>query len=152
MRLAGQFARRVRAWAAANGIPVIDCNAGQRKHRIADEHLASHSVGPGSSWSWSPCAGPDRVQSPLQAADIPGLHQRHVLRFEAITHNTRKLGCGRALERFPQIIARLAACASDSAPGWTASIPDSSPTARWTSCRGPRNWALPRPGQADPID
>jgi hypothetical protein len=31
-----------------------------------------------------------------------------VLRFEAITHNTRQLGCGRALERFPQIIARLA--------------------------------------------
>ena len=31
-----------------------------------------------------------------------------VLRFEAITHNTRQLGCGRALERFPQIAARLA--------------------------------------------
>jgi hypothetical protein len=31
-----------------------------------------------------------------------------VLRFEAITHNTRQLGCGRALDRFPQIIARLA--------------------------------------------
>jgi hypothetical protein len=31
-----------------------------------------------------------------------------VLRFEAITHNIRQLGCGRALERFPQIVARLA--------------------------------------------
>ena len=31
-----------------------------------------------------------------------------VLRFEAITHNTRQLGCGRALEHFPQIVARLA--------------------------------------------
>ena len=31
-----------------------------------------------------------------------------VLRFEAITHNTRQLGCGRALERFPEIVARLA--------------------------------------------
>ena len=31
-----------------------------------------------------------------------------VLQFEAITHNTRQLGCGRALERFPQIVARLA--------------------------------------------
>ena len=31
-----------------------------------------------------------------------------VLRFEAITHNTGQLGCGRALERFPQIAARLA--------------------------------------------
>jgi hypothetical protein len=31
-----------------------------------------------------------------------------VLRFEAITHNTGQLGGGRALERFPQIAARLA--------------------------------------------
>ena len=31
-----------------------------------------------------------------------------VLRFEAINCNTRQLGCGRALERFPQIVARLA--------------------------------------------
>ena len=29
MRLAGRFARRVRAWAAANGVPVIDCKAGR---------------------------------------------------------------------------------------------------------------------------
>ena len=31
-----------------------------------------------------------------------------VLRFEAINCNTRQLGCGRALEHFPQIVARLA--------------------------------------------
>ena len=30
-----------------------------------------------------------------------------VLRFEAIVHNTKELRCGRLLERFPQIIARL---------------------------------------------
>jgi hypothetical protein len=47
MRLPGRFARRVRAWAGANGVPVIDCKAGQRKHQIAEEYLASHSVGPG---------------------------------------------------------------------------------------------------------
>jgi hypothetical protein len=33
----------------------------------------------------------------------------HVLRFEAIVHNTRALGTGRALERFPDIVGRLAA-------------------------------------------
>jgi hypothetical protein len=32
-----------------------------------------------------------------------------VLRFEAVVHNTRDLGCGRMLERFPHIVARLAA-------------------------------------------
>ncbi len=47
MRLPGRFARRVRAWAKANGVLVIDCTAGQRKHLIAEEYLAGHSVGPG---------------------------------------------------------------------------------------------------------
>ncbi|MGH8918549.1 MAG: hypothetical protein ACRD0H_09460, partial [Actinomycetes bacterium] len=32
----------------------------------------------------------------------------HVLRFEAITHNTKQLRCGRVLDRFGDIIARLA--------------------------------------------
>jgi len=31
----------------------------------------------------------------------------HVLRFEAIVHNTRDLGCGRVLARFGEIITRL---------------------------------------------
>ena len=47
MRLAGRFARRVRAWAADNAVPVIDCPAGERKHLIAEEYLRAHSVGPG---------------------------------------------------------------------------------------------------------
>ena len=37
MRLAGRFARRVRASAQAHGIAVIDCKAGERKHQIAEE-------------------------------------------------------------------------------------------------------------------
>jgi hypothetical protein len=32
----------------------------------------------------------------------------HVLRFEAVVHNTRQLGVGRVLERFPDIVSRLA--------------------------------------------
>ena len=49
MRLAGQFARRVRAWAADNAVSVIDCTAGERKHLIAGKYLRTHSVsvGPG---------------------------------------------------------------------------------------------------------
>jgi hypothetical protein len=47
MRFAGRFARRVKAWAAANGVPVIYCKAGQRKHLIAEEYLATHEVGTG---------------------------------------------------------------------------------------------------------
>jgi hypothetical protein len=47
MRLPGRFARRVRAWAKANGVPVVECKAGERKHRIAEEYLASHAVRPG---------------------------------------------------------------------------------------------------------
>ncbi len=47
MRLAGRFSRRVRAFAKANGIPVIDCTREDRKHRIAEDYLASHPVGVG---------------------------------------------------------------------------------------------------------
>jgi hypothetical protein len=42
MRLAGRFARRVRASAQAHGILVIDCKAGDRKHQIAEDYLAEH--------------------------------------------------------------------------------------------------------------
>jgi hypothetical protein len=47
MRMAGRFARRVKAWAAANGVPVIYCAAGQRKHLIAGEYLQAHCPGVG---------------------------------------------------------------------------------------------------------
>jgi hypothetical protein len=47
IRLAGRFARRVRGWAKANGVPVIDCAAGERKHRIAEDYLRDHAVGVG---------------------------------------------------------------------------------------------------------
>ena len=32
-----------------------------------------------------------------------------LLRFEAVAHNTRQLGCGRTLDKFPTIVTRLAA-------------------------------------------
>jgi hypothetical protein len=47
MRMAGRFARRVKAWAAANGIPLIFCTAGERKHLIAEEYLETHAVSTG---------------------------------------------------------------------------------------------------------
>ena len=47
MRMAGRFARRVKAWAAANGVPVIYCKAGERKHLIAEEYLEEQPVAPG---------------------------------------------------------------------------------------------------------
>ncbi len=47
MRLAGRFARRVRAWAGAQQVPVIDCKAEERKHRIAEQYLRENAVGVG---------------------------------------------------------------------------------------------------------
>lgn len=48
MRMAGRFSRRVRGWAAANGVEVIDCKSGERKHLIAEEYLDAHpGAGPG---------------------------------------------------------------------------------------------------------
>ncbi len=47
--MASRFARRVKAWAAANGVPLIFCTAGQRKRLIAGEYLETHVVTTGCS-------------------------------------------------------------------------------------------------------
>ena len=44
VRLAGRFSRRVRGYAKAESIPVIDCAPGERKHDIAEEHLKKTTV------------------------------------------------------------------------------------------------------------
>jgi hypothetical protein len=44
MRLAGRFSRRIRGFAKAHHITVIDCRRGERKHDIAQDYLANHSV------------------------------------------------------------------------------------------------------------
>jgi len=44
MRMAGRFARRVRGFARAQGIPVIECKRGERKHEIAEDYLATHTM------------------------------------------------------------------------------------------------------------
>jgi hypothetical protein len=44
MRMAGRFSRRVRGYAKAHDIPVIDCSAGQRKHELAEEYLAKTKI------------------------------------------------------------------------------------------------------------
>jgi hypothetical protein len=44
MRMAGRFSRRVRGWAQAHQIPVMDCSAGDRKHEIAEEYLEKTNV------------------------------------------------------------------------------------------------------------
>jgi hypothetical protein len=47
MRMAGRFSRRVRGYAKAHGIPVIDCSVGQRKHELAEEYLAKRKTAEG---------------------------------------------------------------------------------------------------------
>jgi hypothetical protein len=44
MRLAGRFSRRVRGYAKAHNIPVIDCSRGERKHEIGEEYLTKTTV------------------------------------------------------------------------------------------------------------
>jgi hypothetical protein len=39
----------VKEWAKANGVAVIYCTAGQRKHEIAEEYLAARLSGVGST-------------------------------------------------------------------------------------------------------
>lgn len=42
--MAGRFVGRVKAWAAASGVPVIFCKLGERKHLITEEYLKMHVV------------------------------------------------------------------------------------------------------------
>src|SRR5258708_12200430 len=44
MRLAGRFSRRVRGYAKAHGIPVVDCLAGERKHDVAADYLMKTTI------------------------------------------------------------------------------------------------------------
>jgi len=44
MRMAGRFSRRIRGYAKAHNIPVIDCLAGDRKHDIAEQYLVKTKV------------------------------------------------------------------------------------------------------------
>jgi len=44
MRMAGRFSCRVRGYAKAHGIPVIDCSVGERKHDIAEQYLTKIKV------------------------------------------------------------------------------------------------------------
>ncbi len=46
MRMVGRFSRRLRAFAKARGIPVIECKRGE-KHQIGEEYLARHTGKPG---------------------------------------------------------------------------------------------------------
>lgn len=39
MRMAGKFSRRVRAYAKAHDLPLIDCPVGVRKHELAEQYL-----------------------------------------------------------------------------------------------------------------
>lgn len=43
MRLAGRFARRLRAHAKAHQIPMVDCQARERKHEVAERYLPQES-------------------------------------------------------------------------------------------------------------
>jgi hypothetical protein len=83
MRMAGRFSRRVRGYAKAHGIPVIDCSTGQRKHDLAEEYLAKTTVTRGL---FLVLVG--RAQPPVwdvngkhhieRKKDLPGLHRaRH---------------------------------------------------------------------------
>jgi hypothetical protein len=47
MRMAGRFARRIRAFAQANAIPVVDCAPKEKKFEIAQTYLAKHDGKPG---------------------------------------------------------------------------------------------------------
>src|SRR6476646_10259526 len=60
MRMAGRFSRRLHGYAKAEGIPLVHCQAGERKHELAEEYLAKTQIkqgGVSDSGRPSPGAG-----------------------------------------------------------------------------------------------
>ena len=47
MQMAGRFSRRLRAFAQAQNLPVVDCRPGDKKFQIAQRYLANHNGKPG---------------------------------------------------------------------------------------------------------
>jgi hypothetical protein len=101
MRLAGRFSRRIRGYAKAQNIPVIDCPAGQRKHDLAEEYLAKTRVTQGL---FLVLVG--RAQAPVWDASA----KHHIERKEAddpdtggveIVRYTSIDDCGRAVNPIP---------------------------------------------------
>jgi hypothetical protein len=70
MRLAGRFSRRLRGYAKANGIPVVDCQVGERKHELAEEHLVKTTTTPITQGLFLILVG--RAQAPVW--DVSGKH------------------------------------------------------------------------------
>ena len=44
MRMAGRFSRRIHGYAKAERIPLVHCQAGERKHELAEEYLAKPQI------------------------------------------------------------------------------------------------------------
>ena len=86
MRFAGRFARRVKAWAAANGVPVIYCKAGERKHLIAEEYLAHACGGHGGVPGAGREGAGERVGgAPLGASGVIAQHREEDGRMSTTT-------------------------------------------------------------------
>src|SRR5260370_29647750 len=49
MRMAGRFSRRLHGYAKAEGIPLVHCQAGKRKHELAEEYLAKTQITPATT-------------------------------------------------------------------------------------------------------
>src|SRR6266850_1507786 len=120
MRLAGRFSRRVRAWAKASGIPLIDCRPGERKHDIAEEHLKKTTIKQGvflilvaraqaPVWDVRPKHRLERIFKLHCGKLTLKIYTKgeRVLRIEAVLHNSEELQCGRSLDRFPRLVMEL---------------------------------------------
>lgn len=81
MRLAGRFSRRLRAFAQAKGIPLVECSAGERKHEMAEEYLRQH---PGTVGLFMILVG--RAPAPVWKVEGRGHHLTRKEPFPYVNH------------------------------------------------------------------
>ena|GEM_PF-2909363 len=105
-------------------MPVIYCKTGERKHRIAEGYLATHDTvsRPHHNRAGRPPRLAAMIETPVYDLTNFKVHfgrltvkaytkGEHVLRFEAIVHNTKELKCRRGIDMFGQIVTKLAGMA-----------------------------------------
>jgi hypothetical protein len=150
MRMAGRFARRVKAWGQANQVPVIFCKKGERKHLVVEEYLASH-----------PVAGPGVMSRDAAVGRLSQVCNRWIytacLCFGLDLAEQARTGFGYSysiyqVEYSRNLIFADGASAADAAPGRHRRGPDPHPAGRTVAADPVRHQAAaPQPGQGRPV-
>ena len=115
--MAGTFSRRLHAFCAKQGIPIIEAQARDRKHELAQPYEPNDpkvcglfcvikSNAPAPVWEVSYDLTVFKIKWGNLTLEIYDKGGR-VLRIEVVVHNAKELRCGKMLEKLPALLERM---------------------------------------------